>query len=369
MKCLRLIADDLTGAIDTAAQFTARIGPIPAFWPGHIPDYLPPSAAIDIGTREEGEAVAALATARLATILAPEPGKFSYFKLDSLLRGRPSVALGALLRALAPRRCVIAPAFPFQRRITEGGRQNAPGPNGWTPTGENLPAALAAQGFVVTRARPGDPVPEGVSIWDAETESDLVRIAAAGLAMAEPALWCGSAGLAGALVQTSLSLPPAPLPPVAFPCPLLGLFGSDHQVTAAQLRAAAPHHLPLPDESAGEAVQAVDTRLAATGAALISFSLPPGLSRAAAGKRIERAVAALLARLARPGTLIAGGGETLRAVCTALEATHLEVRGQLTPGIPHSLLRGGRWDGVPVISKAGAFGSESLLAELTARPA
>ena len=29
MTILRLIADDLTGALDTAAQFTGRIGPLP----------------------------------------------------------------------------------------------------------------------------------------------------------------------------------------------------------------------------------------------------------------------------------------------------------------------------------------------------
>ncbi|MGC2782352.1 MAG: hypothetical protein WA397_00635 [Roseiarcus sp.] len=29
MMILRLIADDLTGALDTAAQFTGRIGPLP----------------------------------------------------------------------------------------------------------------------------------------------------------------------------------------------------------------------------------------------------------------------------------------------------------------------------------------------------
>lgn len=369
MQRLRLIADDLTGALDTAAQFTARLGPIPVFWPGRIPDRLPPSAAVDTGTREEGEAVAVRTTARLASILAPEPGKLSYFKLDSLLRSRPSVALGALLHALAPRHCIIAPAFPFQRRITRGGCQYIQGPNGWAPTGENLPAALAAQGFAVSLARPGDLVPEGVSVWDAESHADIARVAAAGRFLVEPVLWCGTAGLAGALAQTSPGAPLGSPPAIALSRPLLGLFGSDHPMTATQLRAVARHHLPLLDETAAEAAAAISARVAATGVALISFSLPPGISRAAAGERISRAIAALLARVARPAALIAAGGETLRAVCAALEATHLEVSGQIMPGIPRSLLRGGRWDLLPVISKSGAFGGESLLAELTAPPA
>lgn len=361
MKHLRLIADDLTGALDTAAQFAARIGPLPVFWPGRILNCLPPSAAIDAGTREEGAAVAALATARLASLLAPVPGTVSYFKLDSLLRGHPSLALAAILHALAPRHCVIAPAFPFQRRMTEGGLQYAPNANGWSPTGEDLPAALAAHGIAVSLARPGDPVPDGVSFWDAGTDADLSRIAAAGLALGGPVLWCGSAGLAGALAGAPLGTPSL----IGLARPLLGLFGSDHAVTVVQLREAGPHHLALADDGAATAAAAVDARLATTGIALVSFSLPPGLSRAAAGERIARAAAALLAGIARPATLLVSGGETLRAVCTALDASHLEVQGQLMPGVPHSLLRGGRWDRIRVISKSGAFGAESLLAEIT----
>ena len=149
---------------------------------------------------------------------------------------------------------------------------------------------------------------------------------------------------------------------------MLGIFGSDHPITAAQLRAANPHHLPLPDEVPAEEAAAIGIQLAATGIALVSIALPPGLDRPEATERIARAVATLLAGAARPATLIVSGGETLRAVCTALDASHLEVRGQLMPGVPHSLIRGGRWDLVPVISKSGAFGGESLLAEIIALP-
>ncbi|HUA78385.1 MAG TPA: four-carbon acid sugar kinase family protein, partial [Acetobacteraceae bacterium] len=197
MQHLRLIADDLTGALDTAAQFTARMGPLLVYWPGRIPDHFSPSAAIDSGTREEGEAVAALATARLAPLLAPAPDTISYVKLDSQLRGHQSVAVAAVIQALAPSCCIIAPAFPFQRRITRGGLQYVQGLAGWVPVGENLSAALAARGIAVSLARPGDPVPEGVSLWDAETEADMECIAASGLALGQPLLWCGSAGLAG----------------------------------------------------------------------------------------------------------------------------------------------------------------------------
>src|SRR5215208_376605 len=55
MTGLRLIADDLTGALDTAAEFVGLVGPVPVYWSGAIPLDLPPSAALDSGTRELGE--------------------------------------------------------------------------------------------------------------------------------------------------------------------------------------------------------------------------------------------------------------------------------------------------------------------------
>jgi len=92
--------------------------------------------------------------------------------------------------------------------------------------------------------------------------------------------------------------------------------------------------------------------------------LPEGLDRADAAERIGTEMARLIAQLPPPGTLIAAGGETLRSLCLSLGASSLEVQGRIVPGLPSSVLRGGRWDGVAVISKSGAFGSHELLRDL-----
>jgi uncharacterized protein YgbK (DUF1537 family) len=68
--------------------------------------------------------------------------------------------------------------------------------------------------------------------------------------------------------------------------------------------------------------------------------------------------------MARPGTLIVAGGETLRALCAALDADGLVVDGEIAAGVPASRLRGGRWDGLRIVSKSGAFGDAGLLARL-----
>src|SRR5215204_5381522 len=114
MTALRLIADDLTGALDTAAEFVGLVGPVPVYWSGAIPLDLPPSAALDSGTRELGEKEAVARTAQLAKGLVD--AKIAYKKVDSLLRGHVVAELVACLRGGAFRYCVLAPARPCDAR-------------------------------------------------------------------------------------------------------------------------------------------------------------------------------------------------------------------------------------------------------------
>jgi hypothetical protein len=53
MVNVRLIADDLTGALDTTAELVGITGPVPVFWHGAIPSELPVNAPLDSGTREQ----------------------------------------------------------------------------------------------------------------------------------------------------------------------------------------------------------------------------------------------------------------------------------------------------------------------------
>ena len=100
------------------------------------------------------------------------------------------------------------------------------------------------------------------------------------------------------------------------------------------------------------------------GAAILDFTLAPGTAAESAAAAIAGTLLRLAPRLPRPGVLFASGGETLRALCRAVGADHLELCGQLMPGVPISLLRGGRWTGVPLLSKSGAFGPPQLLSRL-----
>ena len=357
-KTLRLLADDLTGALDTAAEFVPLTGPVHVFWQATDPALLPQNAALDLATREGAREAARAAT--IAAVPSLIPAGIAFKKIDSLLRGHTLVELAACVAAGPWRSAVLAPAFPFQARVTRKGIQFAQHQGAWAPAGPDLVGELRRLG-VPAQPADGKPLRPGVTVFDAETDADLLDAVASAGGIDAPVLWCGTGGLARALAG---GVPP-PSPPL--PHPILGLFGSDQAVTAAQLAACHPHWHALPDATAASA-RLVTSALDRNGRAAISHVLPADTPRHEAALRIEAVFRGLIDGLAPPGTLIAAGGETLRGLCVALGATSLEVQGSVMPGVPISILRGGRWNGVTVVSKSGAFGHPTLLRELLRLP-
>ena len=303
---LRLLADDLTGALDSAARFVPLTGRLPVLW--RAAD-APGPAAFDSGTRDLSEDAARSRIEAFATLL--DGADIAFKKIDSLLRGHVALELAACRRLFD--HCVLAPAFPFQGRITRGGRQLFRTGDIWRETGAAVPG-----------------------MRDAETDAELDAIVADGQALPGRVLWCGTGGLAGALAR-HLPVPRPRLPP-----PIVALIGSDHPVSRAHVAA-------VPDYRR---------------ASVITCNLPSGSSRTAARQQIRATFAARLRQGDRPGTLFVTGGETLRDLCMDLGASHLEVDGELEPGVPTSLLCGGPWDGQRIVSKSGAFGDSGFLARL-----
>jgi len=357
MTSIRLLADDLTGALDTAAEFVGLCGPFDVTWREALSTNSVPSLAIDSGTRELARAESAEIVGRLAPLL--REGTIAYKKVDSLLRGAWAAELGACLRSGHWASCVVAPAFDYQGRRTRNGQQFARTPDGdWDQVGENLLAQLRAENIDARQGGLDTLSHGGVQVFDAESDQDLDRVVEMGRRLTAPVLWCGSGGLAGALARGSSADVPRDLKK-----PVLGLFGSDQIVTASQLEACGEATITLAEGDVGGAAR-VHRKLADDGVALVKFSLSGRLSRAEAARRIAREMTTLIGTLEPPGTLIVAGGETLKAVCVALGAQALQVAGRLVPGLPRSILQGGRWAGVDVISKSGAFGARELWRDL-----
>jgi uncharacterized protein YgbK (DUF1537 family) len=311
---LRLLADDLTGALDSAARFVTLVGPVATTW-----DAAADALAFDSGTRELSAGEARSRVALFAPTLAT--GELAFKKIDSLLRGHVAVELAVCLRHFD--HCVLAPAFPFQGRITRNGRQLVRTTDGWRDTGVDLADALRAQGV-------------SVQVHDATTDAELDAIVATGRRLPGRVLWCGTGGLAGALAGNRA----VPMPVLR--APVLALVGSDHPVSRAQVAAVPPE----------------------LRSAVVTCALPDSADRVAARRAIAEAFAGVLQRVERPATLFVIGGETLRDVCTALGASQLVVDGELEPGVPTSRLRGVAWDGQRLVSKSGAFGDTGFLARL-----
>lgn len=359
---LRLLADDLTGALDTAAQFSGATGPVAVrFRPG---DWraAEPRLAFSTDTRDRSPAEAERAVAELAPFFAG--ADIAFLKVDSLLRGHTAASLAHAFRGGGFRSAVFAPAFPAQQRITRGGAQLVRAPDGtWRDVRPGFVAELAATGLrvrvVAGAAGLGG---TGVFVCDAETDADLTEIVAHAIALAPPLLWCGSAGLARALAN-------APVLRAAVPAaPLLAIIGSGHPVTRAQvetLRQARPDVVFGLGERNGS-VLAVREQLGRGGVAVVTLTLRDGLDEREAAQHIRALLSETLPRLQRPRGLFVTGGATLAAVASAAGATGFTVGGEVAPGLPCSLLRGGAWDGVRVVSKSGAFGDAGLLARVVA---
>lgn len=349
---LRLMADDMTGALDSAAGFVGLFGPLAV---GAKADSSCP--VLDTATRERPETEAAQRVATLAGHLAPEPGRLSFFKVDSLLRGHAGAEMASVLAKHRFDHTIIAPALPFQRRLTREGRQWVQGADGLAPTGEDIAASLRRAGFAVRLAPNAEAPQHGITVFDAATDADLDRIVTTGLARDGNTLWVGSGGLAAALGRAlGGGAPPRP----ALPAPLLGLIGTDHPVMKQQLVPFADRLVALADRPDNEFMPASD------GQPVFAVpALPAGLCRSAAQAMIAGVFADFVRKAPRPGSLFVSGGETLRNLMLPLGVDRLMVLGEWEPGLPVSQLVGGRWDGLTVISKSGAFGTPDLLARLT----
>jgi uncharacterized protein YgbK (DUF1537 family) len=351
MPSFRLLADDLTGALDTSAEFAGLFGPLSVFWSVASVPANQDCFSFDSGTRELGANEAFATTRELATQLANATMAFK--KIDSLLRGPWVAEVDACLQGRLWNACIVAPAFVHQGRRTREGQHYAMGADGsWSAVGKNIVHQFQQRGLEARLVRPDAALAPGISVFDAETEADLDRVVQTVRRATGTVLWCGSGGLAAALARgTEVSLS-GPLKR-----PVLGVFGSDNSATAAQL--AMCEGLVIRTGDVRQHLDRIKQRLA-DGVALVVLEAPRGASRADAAQCIAGEIMHLSRLIDPPGTLLIAGGETLKAQSIAVGARALQVLGRLEPGVPKSVIEGGSWAGVDVISKSGAFGPPDL---------
>jgi D-threonate/D-erythronate kinase len=347
MTIVRLIADDLTGALDTAAQFTGRIGPLPVLL-DRMTTAPEGSYALNLSCRDGHEKNAVACTRE--SLHSYSGADLAFKKIDSLLRGHWAAELAEIVKSGMFRRIVLAPAVPAHGRLTRDGLQMLAQPSGGRSLIKDIAAELKRHG-VSSRGADGH-----VRLLDAESDADLDAIAER-YANERGTLWCGAAGLARALAQES--------PRTARPLnrPHLVIVGSRHPVTIRQVevfRAAHPGCL-APMDAEPSFIGRVLTTLETFGCCAVLPALPRGLTEMEAGERIARSLELLSGRLPRLGGLTVVGGETFAALCRVLKATRLSADGEFLHGVPASRMESGLWSGTSCASKSGAFGEPDWL--------
>ncbi|HEX2924621.1 MAG TPA: four-carbon acid sugar kinase family protein, partial [Chloroflexota bacterium] len=151
MTQLGIVADDLTGAMDTGVQ-SAKAGLRAVVMLGN--GELPPAEMVVISTdsRDEPAEVAYRHAREAAGRLA---GRLVYKKMDSTLRGNLGAEIDGMLDGLRLERALVAPAFPNTGRTTEGGYHKVHGvllsesafarDPVWPATESHLPTIIARQ--------------------------------------------------------------------------------------------------------------------------------------------------------------------------------------------------------------------------------
>ncbi|RMF88400.1 MAG: four-carbon acid sugar kinase family protein [Nitrospinota bacterium] len=401
MSRVLIVADDLTGAADSCLPFQ-KLG-----YQGLVLfdlTYLETSYSnydvlcIDTETRHASPAEIERRLDALQAFLAgPHPPEVVFKKVDSTLRGSIGVEIDRLVALGGFQVVIVAPAFPRQGRQTIHGvhfvnsipiaqTEFANDPR-FPVTESHLPTLLRQQTqhpvvhihyetlakdeetFIQAMQAYTGPYPVVFSC-DAVSDTDLQMIAVGGLALSRPTLLVGSAGLAE---QVALCLHRQQ----RFLSSVLMITGSLSHVTRDQIDYATAQGVstiflggkslePSSPERDLLARQ-IRERIAQGGDLILSTQDETGKVREQDSPALEHLydflsmVVKEAAKFPHLRGLVLVGGETALHIITALGASGLKLEREILPAVPASRLVGGPFRGLPIVTKAGGFGTREAL--------
>ncbi|GAA5174070.1 four-carbon acid sugar kinase family protein [Pseudonocardia eucalypti] len=391
-----VLADDLTGALASAAMLRESGLPTSVRWRREEPPARAGGLVVDMRTRDYGADPRERA-ASWAAYLRSVGAERIELRIDSTLRGAPALELEGVVAGagLADPWLLAVPAFPSAGRTVVGGCLHAPGvrpPVHGMPVGPALfgPARVASLGRDVLDAGPDAVLAAMLSAGgprfaaDGETEEHLRTMAEVAGRLVEdgqplitvsPGAWLrhhrGAARPRYPLVVLSsptetnreqLATLGERYPALAFPAGelLAGECAPDWAALTGPPRAvpeSPTHRARNPDSP----VLVVETLGAAT-----RDAGPAWVQSTVAAK----AAAWLVEEAARHGVdcggIVVGGGATGSALMDALGVPALDAEAEIAPLCPRSRVTAGRWAGLPVITKGGLVGGPETLSQLVA---
>jgi uncharacterized protein YgbK (DUF1537 family) len=399
---LGVIADDITGALDTGVQFAkAGLETVLLLAVGErstIPVKPGQVHVRSTNSRDGGIETARHRAERAAELLR---SKSLYKKIDSTMRGHTGTEIEAILNAARFARAVVCPAVISQGRIVREGQLYVQGrplhasefarDPIWPAKTSDMAGLLGvpATHLPLDTVRSGPEslaqailgAPTSIVTVDTVEQADIQRVA--GAAVLSRCLPCGALGLARAWIDCLLAAGF-----VTVPCtgsrsnrenrkglergarPLLIVAGSRHPVTRVQLRRATAARDLVEIEVMANDVSAqakswalMEAALAAERTVIVRSPFKE-IHYASERRTLNETMAAWARRACQEltlGGLVLTGGETAQRVCRALGAMAIDILGELEPGIPWGRLAGGIVPGMPVVTKAGGFGRPDSL--------
>ena len=390
-----IVADDFTGANDTGVQLTRRgyRTKVVLKSEGVLDDGL--SYVLDTESRNiPGEE----ARGKVAGLLAGlDLTGFDCVikKVDSTLRGNIAEEIRETDRVFGSGLVIFMPALPTLGRTTRASVHRLNGVRiGMTELAhdprkpvlqDNIAEILRSAydepvcALTLERLRGGEIDFSGARLWacDAETNEDMVKVVLAAKATGKRVLWVGTAAMADALLN-------ADQPPL----PSLAVIASVSEVARKQIHFAESKGLKIQTVDIADIIRggdysfyarrAVETLRTGVDLAVVSSAsydraeldaslaagAEQGMSRDEVAEFTGNAISDLAAQIldeVKVSGLFLSGGDTAIHFIDAVKATGAEIVFELTVGIPMMRLAGGRFDGLKVITKAGAFGSEEVL--------
>lgn len=381
-----IMADDLTGAMDSAGPF-AQVGA--ATWVVAAPMQCDPDAfgaaqVVSVNT-DSRHLPGAQAASRLRAVLPRlRPAEFDLVvkKIDSTLRGNVVAETLALLQASGRLAAVVAPAFPAQGRTVKGSVVHVNGvPLAQTGFARDAlsPPPLAPLDRVFAEAAPGLPViaaePSGlpgfetlagICVVDSSDDADLAAVVTAAQTRLRDLLLVGSAGLTQALARACFGAGASQPAREPLDGTIVFAVGSRAVQSAEQVET-------LALEPGTAVLTAPNGRLAADALPparnLVIRAVPDGGGQEADALQVAEAMARhALDVVLRSGAkaLVATGGDTAVAILAASGNPAVRVLGDLMPGIPYARIK---IDGMPIwlVTKAGGFGGRDTFRDLARR--
>jgi len=394
-----IIADDLTGSLDTGLQFRKK--GLGTLVPLILARPWPKAQALVLNT-DSRNISGDLAYQKVYKACRNLKAKALYKKIDSTMRGNVGMEVSAILDAQKIPKAIIVPTVPDQGRTVERGILRVYGvPLLRTPYARDPFHPLRTSRITdLLRKEVGQPVghialkevrkgpaslaqkikrrPERLLVVDAVLQSDLQSIASAWKLLSGRALACGSVALAD-----ELGFPPKVEKKKrrrVFQGPLLIISASRNPRTAEQIEEVRKnlslpllepdlHHLTNPRWARRE-VESISACLREILSKRPGVILTTTFQNHFSGK--ERAIPAAfgkatahLLRKVRLGGLVLTGGDLAMGVCRELSASALRIEEEVLPGIPCSILADGPFKGLRLVTKAGGFGEKDALRRIT----